>query len=160
MREKGLIPDDETWAWLLSFWNTRDLVTPETQCPTPLTYKDGSTGRCVLDKHHLDHDDVPVNVPHADKDGRLAPKLVSRETMFEVRAMSERLHGEPGKEEPMPKYFALYLNHYGVRQWAGPFDDNTAAGEAVPEDCRASLIVTTMAAYTPAELREAIRILG
>lgn len=60
----------------------------------------------------------------------------------------------------MPKYFALWLNPYGHGRWAGPFDGNTAAREAVPEDCRASLIVTTMAAYTPAELREAIRILG
>jgi hypothetical protein len=83
-----LVPDGRTRAWLLMFWNIRDTVTAETQCPTPLTYKNGSEGRCVLARWHQDVDRVPVNVPHADKDGLLAPLLVSRETILDVRAVT------------------------------------------------------------------------
>jgi hypothetical protein len=80
-----LVPDGETRAWLLAFWNLRDLVTPETQCPTPLVYEDGTKGRCVLDIRHLDIDRVPVDVPHADKDGRLADLNVHRQTILDAR---------------------------------------------------------------------------
>jgi hypothetical protein len=83
-----LVPDKKTREWLLAFWRARDLFAGEDQCPTPLVYEDGSTGRCVLSSIHLDPDLIPVNVPHADKDGRLAPLLVSRETIFEVRRVS------------------------------------------------------------------------
>lgn len=83
-----LVPDGETRAWLLDFWNARYRVTPLSQCPTPLVYEDGSAGRCVLARVHQDPDLVPVDVPHADKDGRLAPKLVSRATILEVRRVS------------------------------------------------------------------------
>jgi hypothetical protein len=84
-----LLPDAETGKWLLAFWESRDQVTPETQCPTPLEYEDGTTGRCVLSREHLDIDRVPVDVPHADKDGRLAPLLVHRQTILEARALEE-----------------------------------------------------------------------
>jgi len=86
---RPLLPDAETKAWLLTFWETRHLVTELSQCPTPLTYEDGSEGRCVLHKLHLDPDKIPVNVPHADKDGRLAPLLISRETIFDARRVEE-----------------------------------------------------------------------
>lgn len=80
-----LVPDSETRAWLLAFWDLRDLVTPETQCPAPLVYEDGTRGRCVLDARHLDTQQVPVDVPHADKDGRLADLGVHRQTILEAR---------------------------------------------------------------------------
>lgn len=80
-----LVPDAETKEWLLTFWELRDLVTPETQCTTPLTYEDGSPGRCVLDARHLDYDSVPVDVPHADKDGRLADVGIHRDTIRQAR---------------------------------------------------------------------------
>lgn len=84
-----LLPDAETRQWLLAFWDSRDQVTPETQCPTPLEYEDGTTGRCVLSRDHLDVDRVPVDVPHADKDSRLAPLLIGRQTILEARALEE-----------------------------------------------------------------------
>jgi hypothetical protein len=85
-----LVPDEETRVWLLRFWDARGLVTPLSQCPTPLVYEDGSEGRCVLARNHTDPDLVPVDVPHADKDGRLADKLVHRATILDVRRV-ERL---------------------------------------------------------------------
>lgn len=80
-----LVPDEETRAWLLAFWNARNTVTEATQCPTPLIYEDGSKGRCVLSADHLDIDLTPVDVPHADKEGQLAGLLVHRQTILEAR---------------------------------------------------------------------------
>jgi hypothetical protein len=80
-----LVPDAETRDWLELFWELRDQVTPELQCPTPLTYEDGTQGRCVLHKFHTDYDWVPVDIPHADKDGRLAGLRVHRDTIRQVR---------------------------------------------------------------------------
>jgi hypothetical protein len=80
-----LVPDERTKAWLLIYWEERDTVTEDTQCPTPLIYEDGSEGRCVLSADHLDIDLTPVDVPHADKDGRLADLLVHRQSILEAR---------------------------------------------------------------------------
>ena len=72
---------EESRAWLLTFWEMRGITPREAQCPTPLRYEDGSVGRCVLNALHTNIDIVTVDVPHADKDGRLADLLVHRDTI-------------------------------------------------------------------------------
>lgn len=110
MALSDLLPDAETRKWLLAFWELRDQVTPETQCPTPLEYEDGATGRCVLPRDHLDIDRVPVDVPHADKDGRLAPLLVHRKAILEARALEEG-----GKERASSACMASWVVASGLR---------------------------------------------
>jgi hypothetical protein len=82
-----LVPDPDTDLWLMFFWITRDLVTPEYQCPTPLVYPDGTVCKCVLSREHLD-DDLPVDIPHATETGRLAPVLPVRHAIAEAQVLS------------------------------------------------------------------------
>lgn len=83
-----LVPDEKTRSWLLTFWEMRSQVTGATRCPTPLVYENGRQGRCVLSRAHQDGETIGANVPHCDKDGRLAPLLVSWETIREARLLS------------------------------------------------------------------------
>jgi hypothetical protein len=85
-----LVPDEETGRWLLALWDDRGTVSADDRCVTPLIYEDGSTGRCVLSRSHHDPDATPVDVPHADENGRLAPLLVRRQTILEVRRVHDR----------------------------------------------------------------------
>lgn len=56
------------------------------------------------------------------------------------------------------QYFALWLNLFGVPQWAGPFTDNRDARKAVPADARSS-VITRAIPMTSGERLEAQRIM-
>lgn len=80
-----LVPDEQTRFWLLLLWELRDAFPQESQCGVTLVYEDGSKGRCVLPSVHTDVDKVPCDIPHADKDGRLADLMIHRDTIRQVR---------------------------------------------------------------------------
>lgn len=85
-----------------AYWDGRHRVLPENKCPTPLTYPEtGLSGECVLDKSHIslmlmdeNIEEFQANVPHADKDGRLAPLPFSWQTMMQARELPKILEEE------------------------------------------------------------------
>lgn len=57
------------------------------------------------------------------------------------------------------KFYMLWKNFYGVANWSGPHTEISDAKASVPNDARASMIATPLAAMTPGEKRAALPIL-
>jgi hypothetical protein len=82
---KPAVESKHAWFLLQCFWNARDRVTDENRCQAMIAFPDDKKDeQCVLDKSHTDSKALNANVPHADKDGNIAPFTESTGHIVEV----------------------------------------------------------------------------
>jgi hypothetical protein len=92
---KSAIESQRAWDLLLGFWNDRFNVPDEKRCNTLITFNDERKDeQCVLDDAHNDGENLKANVPHSDKDGNIAARVISWQTLAQARYFEERPIGE------------------------------------------------------------------